>query len=57
MKYTRTRTALADELLRTFAAQINHFTIKAKGSGKSGLCAVTQSGQEILTRSACEVNE
>lgn len=36
MKNTRTRTALADELLRTFAAQINHFTFKAKGSGKSG---------------------
>ena len=35
MKNTRTRTALADELLRMFAAQINHFTFKAKGSGKS----------------------
>ena len=40
-KNTRTRTALADELLRTFAAQINHFTFKAKGSGKSGLISVT----------------
>lgn len=54
---TRTRTALADELLRTFAAQINHFTFKAKGSGKSGLISVTHCGQEILTRTACEVNE
>ena len=57
MKNTRTRTALADELLRTFAAQINHFTFKAKGSGKSGLISVTHCGQEILTRTACEVNE
>lgn len=57
MKNTLTRTALADELLRTFAAQINHFTFKAKGSGKSGLISVTHCGQEILTRTACEVNE
>lgn len=57
MKNTRTRTALADELLRTFAAQITHFTFKAKGSGKSGLISVTHCGQEILTRTACEVNE
>ena len=57
MKNTRTRTALADELLRMFAAQINHFTFKAKGSGKSGLISVTHCGQEILTRTACEVNE
>ena len=57
MKNTRTRTALADELLRTFAAQINHFAFKAKGSGKSGLISVTHCGQEILTRTACEVNE
>ena len=57
MKNTLTRTALADELLRTFATQINHFTFKAKGSGKSGLISVTHCGQEILTRTACEVNE
>ena len=38
MKNTRTRTALADELLRTFAAQINHFTFKFSFS-KSEYCS------------------
>lgn len=57
MKNERTRTALADELLRTFANQINQFTYKAKGSGKSGLISVTRCGQEVLKRSACEVKE
>ena len=57
MKNKLTRTALADELLRTFAAQVNRFTFKAKGSGKSGLISVTQCGQEVLTRTACEISE
>lgn len=35
MKNTQTRTALADELLRTFAAQINHFTFKAKDRARA----------------------
>ena len=47
MKNTRTRTALADELLRTFAAQINHFTFKAKGSSKVWL----DSGANIIIES------
>ena len=44
MKNTRTRTALADELLRTFAAQINHFTFKfsfSKSEYCSYLCSFT----------------
>ncbi len=57
MKNKLTRTALADELLRTFATQVNHFTFKAKGSGKSGLISVTHCGQEVLTRTACEISE
>lgn len=52
-----TRRTLADVLLREFAEQVNHFTFKAKGSGKSGLISVTRPGQEILTRTACEINE
>lgn len=57
LKNKLTRTALADELLRTFAKQVNQFTFKAKGSGKSGLISVTHCGQEVLVRTACEVSE
>ena len=41
MKDKLTRTALADELLRNFAAKVNQFNFKAKGSGISGLFSVT----------------
>ena len=57
MKDKLTRNALADELLRGFAAQVNHSTFKAKGSGTSGLISVTHCGQEVLQRTACEVSE
>lgn len=52
-----TKSALADELLRNFAGQINRFTFKAKGSGKSGLISVTHCGQEVLRRTALEVTD
>ena len=51
------RTALSDYLLRQFEHQIHQFTFRAKGSGKSGQILVTHCGQEVLKRSACEVNE
>ena len=57
MKDSLTRRTLADVLLREFAEQVNHFTFKAKGSGKSGLISVTRPGQEVLARTACEVSE
>ena len=57
MKDEITRTALADELLRGFSRQVSAYTFKAKGSGKSGLISVTHCGQEVLTRTACEVHE
>lgn len=57
MKDKLTRTALADELLRNFAAKVNQFNFKAKGSGKSGLISVTHCGQEVLRRTACEISE
>ena len=50
------RTALCDTLLRSFSRQIEHFTFKAKGSGKSGLIGVSRCGQEILDRSACTID-
>ena len=49
------KTALADYLLRGFAAEIQRYSFQAKGSGKSGLMEVSRCGQEILKRSACEI--
>jgi predicted ABC-class ATPase len=57
MKDELTRTALADHLTRQFWMQVNRYTGKAKGSGKSGLLSVTHCGQEVLQRTACEVRE
>ena len=55
VKNDLTRHALSDFLARQFAQQVNQYTFKAKGSGKSGLISVTQCGQEVLYRTACEV--
>lgn len=52
---TLTRTTLADFLLRQFEQQIHQYTFRAKGSGKSGLISVTHCGQEVLSRTACEI--
>ena len=48
--------ALQDYLLRKFARESETFNFKAKGSGKSGLMSVSRCGQEILERTACELN-
>lgn len=50
------KTALEDYLLRGFARQIREFSFQAKGSGKSGLMAVTTPGQEVLERTACQLD-
>ena len=55
VKNELTRQALSDFLARQFANQVNQYTFKAKGSGKSGLISVTQCGREVLYRTACEV--
>lgn len=49
------KTALEDYLLRCFSREIARFNFKAKGSGKSGLIATSRPGQEILSRTACEI--
>ncbi len=51
-----TRTALADALLRRFGREVEQYSHKAKGSGKSGLLSVSRPGQEVLERSACEIS-
>lgn len=51
------RIALQDYLIRQFSRQVQSFTFKAKGSGKSGLLSVSRCGQEILERTACEIDK
>ncbi len=51
------RIALEDFLTRQFAFQVEDFNFKAKGSGKSGLIAITRCGQEVLERSACQITD
>lgn len=50
------RIALQDFLIRKFYGQVEEFAFKAKGSGKSGLMSVSRCGQEVLERSACQLN-
>ena len=50
------RIALEDHLLRLYGRKIEAFNHKARGSGKSGLMAVSRPGQEILERTACQIN-
>ena len=49
------RIALQDYLNRLFFQEIEKYTFKAKGSGKSGLIAVSRCGQEVLERSAVTI--
>ncbi len=51
------RIALADFLTRQFAAKMEDYNFKAKGSGKSGLISTARCGQEVLERSACEISD
>lgn len=50
------KTALEDYLLRHFSKGLDKISFQAKGSGKSGLVSASHPGQEILERSACQVN-
>ena len=50
------RIALKDYLLRLFRNEVDKYNFKAKGSGKSGLMSVSRPGQEVLERTACEIN-
>lgn len=48
------QTTLEDYLVRQFCQEISRFNFKAKGSGKSGLIAISHPGPEILQRTACQ---
>lgn len=49
--------AVTDYVLRNFAKQVERYSFQAHGSGKSGIIQVSRCGQEILERTACEINE
>lgn len=50
------RIALQDALTRKFSRQANQASFQAKGSGHSGLISISRCGQEILERTACQLN-
>ena len=50
------RVALQDELTRQFARRAAQVSFQAKGSGQSGLVAVSRCGQEVLERTACSLD-
>ena len=50
------RIALQDELTRQFGRQAAQVSFQAKGSGQSGLIAVSRCGQEVLERTACRLD-
>ena len=50
------RIALHDQLTRRFGAAAERFSFQAKGSGQSGLIAVSRCGQEVLERTACRLD-
>ena len=56
-KDTLTGTTLCDYLTRQFEKQVSQYSFRAKGSGKSGLLTVSHCGQDILSRTACEITE
>lgn len=50
------RRALQDHLIRLFSSETDRCSHRAGGSGKSGLIACSHPGQEILNRSACQID-
>lgn len=49
--------ALEDFLLCGFGKKLKNYSFQAKGSGKSGLMSVSRPGQEILERTACQMEK
>lgn len=50
------RVALQDALTRRFGRMADQFSYQARGSGHSGLIAVSRCGQEVLERTACQMD-
>lgn len=51
------RVTLQDHLTRLFGEAVRKGSFQAKGSGKSGLLAVSKCGQEVLERTACCITD
>lgn len=52
-----TRIALQDHLTRRLEMQLQQFSHKAFGSGKSGLLSTSRCGQTVLERTACQIRK
>ena len=50
------KTALEDFLLCGFSARLREFSFQTKGSGKSGLMAVSHPGAQVLERTGCRID-
>ena len=55
-KDSLTRITLGDFLNRQFEQQVNRYSFRAKGSGKSGLFSVSKCGQQVLERTASTID-
>lgn len=51
------KVALEDYLLREFGKKVSEYSFQARGSGKSGIMSVSRPGQEVLKRTACELEK
>ena len=51
------RITLQDYLTRRLAKEMEDYSFKARGSGKSGLIAISRCGQTVLERTACRITE
>lgn len=51
------RIALQDYLIRAFGKCMSDYMFRAKGSGKSGLMSISRCGQQVLERTALEMDE
>lgn len=50
------RITLQDHLTRLFGKALNQISFRAKGSGKSGLFSISRCGQQVLERTACQID-
>lgn len=51
------RTAFSDFCLRSFGKEVDKYSFRAHGSGKSGFIGVSQCGQQVLKRSSCKIED
>lgn len=57
LEHPHRRIALQDHLLRKFGEKLTPYSFKSKGSGKSGLLAVSYCPPQILKRTAFEITD